>query len=43
MDICKNEHIDVIIPLIDPELPVLAGAQKLFLEVGTTISTAILQ
>ena len=37
LNICRKEHINVIIPLIDPELTVLAKVKKKFLDVDTTI------
>jgi len=37
LSICKKEHIKVIVPLIDPELIVLAKVKEKFLDIGTTI------
>lgn len=37
IDICKKEKIDIIIPLIDPELPVLAREKESFLDVSTVV------
>lgn len=36
LDICRLEDIDLLIPLIDTELPVLAENRETFKEVGTT-------
>ncbi len=37
LDICRIEHIDAVIPLIDPELPVLAKEANRFSDIGTKI------
>ena len=37
LDVCRRERIDLLIPLIDPELLVLAGHQEEFAQVGTTL------
>ena len=37
LEICRKEHINLIIPLIDPELPILAKEKKNFINVGTVI------
>lgn len=37
LDICKNEHINGVLSLIDPELSLLAANEKRFKSVGTTI------
>jgi len=37
LNICKKEHIEVIVPLIDPELIVLAKVKEKFLDIGTTV------
>ena len=37
LNICKRERIDIVIPLIDPELVILARVKKEFLDIGTTI------
>lgn len=37
IDICKREHIDGVLSLIDPELSILAENERLFREVGTTV------
>lgn len=34
LSLCKREKVSLIVPLIDPELPVLAEARELFLECG---------
>lgn len=36
IDICKNEKIDGVLSLIDPELSLIAQNRERFLEVGTT-------
>jgi carbamoyl-phosphate synthase large subunit len=37
VDICRAEHVDLAVPLIDPELRALAGSHERFREVGTTL------
>lgn len=37
LDVCRREKVDLLIPLIDPELQVLAGQNARFGEVGTTL------
>ena len=37
LDICKKEHIDGVLSLIDPELSLLAGHTNDFTAIGTTI------
>lgn len=37
LTICKENKIDIIIPLMDFEIPLLAKNKDLFLEIGTTI------
>lgn len=37
LDICKKEYIKVIIPLIDPELPILSKEKAIFSEIGTVV------
>ncbi len=37
LDLCRRENVNLLIPLIDPELLVLAGQQDKFAEVGTTL------
>lgn len=37
LSVCKREQIRIIVPLIDPELVVLAEAKERFLDVGTVI------
>ena len=36
LEICRKERIDVLIPLVDPELPVIAKYRDEFQKVGTT-------
>ena len=38
LDICKQERADVVFPLIDPDIAVLAGARKHFEEMGTHLA-----
>ena len=37
LDICKREHIDGVLSLIDPELSLLADNKEKFIELGVTI------
>jgi len=37
VDLCRTEKVDLVIPLIDTELPVLAGQDKRFAAVGATL------
>ena len=37
LTICKNEHIDGVLSLIDPELSLLAQHKEAFEAVGTTV------
>ena len=37
LDICRTEQVDLLIPLIDPELHILSGLHERFAEVGTTL------
>ncbi len=37
LDICKREQIDIVVPLIDPELVVLVEAKEKFLNMGTLV------
>lgn len=43
LDLCRREQVDLLIPLIDPELLVLAGHQDKFAEVGTTLCLSLAQ
>ena len=38
IDICSQERIDIVLPLIDPDIAVLAGARKHFEEIGTRLA-----
>jgi len=38
LNICKRKKIDLVIPLIDPELPLLAKNKDVFLEIGCTVA-----
>ena len=37
LDICRANKVDLLVPLIDPELQALAGCNARFAEVGTTL------
>ena len=37
IDICKKEHINGVLSLIDPELSLLAANEKMFKDIGVTI------
>jgi len=37
LNICKKEHIKVIVPLIDPELPILAKEKAMFSKAGMVV------
>lgn len=37
LDICKKEHIDGVLSLIDPELSLLAANQERFAQIGTKV------
>jgi carbamoyl-phosphate synthase large subunit len=37
VEVCLQEHVDLVLPLIDPELTVLAGQGEAFRAVGTTL------
>lgn len=37
LDICKKEHVNGVLSLIDPELELLAANENRFTEVGTTV------
>lgn len=37
LEICGKQKVDILIPLIDPELQILAGQNARFAEVGTTL------
>jgi carbamoyl-phosphate synthase large subunit len=37
LDICKKEHINGVLSLIDPELSLLAANEKMFKDIGVTI------
>jgi len=42
LDICEKEAIDLLIPLLDTELPILAENKERFKEVGTTALISVL-
>jgi carbamoyl-phosphate synthase large subunit len=37
IDVCRNEHVDLVIPTIDPELPIYAAYSKEFEAAGTKV------
>jgi carbamoyl-phosphate synthase large subunit len=37
LDVCRNEHVDLIIPTIDPELPIYAAHAREFEIIGTKV------
>ena len=37
LDICRTEQVDLLIPLIDPELHILSGLHERFADLGTTL------
>jgi len=37
LNICKEEHINILVSLIDPELPILAREKERFSEIGTVV------
>jgi carbamoyl-phosphate synthase large subunit len=40
LEICRREHVTLVVPTIDPELPVLAAAREEFASIGTTIAVS---
>ena len=42
LEICEREHVTLVVPTIDPELPVLAAAREEFSSIGTTIAVSSL-
>lgn len=38
LELCERERVDLVIPTIDPELPVYAHARELFERSGTTVA-----
>lgn len=38
IEICRREAVDVIFPLIDPDIPILAASRSTFEEVGTHVA-----
>ena len=36
--ICEQQHVDLVIPTLDPELPVYAAARDQFAAIGTTVA-----
>ncbi len=40
LDLCERERVDLLVPTIDPELPVYAAHREAFAEVGTTVAVS---
>jgi carbamoyl-phosphate synthase large subunit len=40
LDLCSAQEVDLVVPTIDPELPVLAAARDEFATIGTTVSVS---
>ena len=40
LELCRAKEVDVLVPTIDTELPVLAAARQSFAEIGTTVSVS---
>ncbi|AOQ23325.1 hypothetical protein MTAT_18590 [Moorella thermoacetica] len=38
INLCERKKIDLVIPLIDPELPLLAGSKGIFYKIGCTVA-----
>ena len=38
LEICAEHHVDLIVPTLDPELPVYAAARDQFAAIGTTVA-----
>jgi carbamoyl-phosphate synthase large subunit len=38
VELCATQHVDLLVPTIDPELPVYAAARAQFAAVGTTVA-----
>jgi carbamoyl-phosphate synthase large subunit len=38
LDICEQQRVDLVIPTLDPELPVYAAARERFAAIGTTVA-----
>ena len=38
LQICDEQHVDLVIPTLDPELPVYAAAREQFAAIGTTVA-----
>jgi carbamoyl-phosphate synthase large subunit len=38
LELCATQGVDLVVPTIDPELPVLAGVRDDFAAIGTTVS-----
>jgi carbamoyl-phosphate synthase large subunit len=36
--ICEQQHVDLVVPTLDPELPVYAAARDRFAAIGTTVA-----
>ena len=40
VELCREQHVDLVVPTIDPELPVLTAARDNLAEVGTTVAVS---
>jgi carbamoyl-phosphate synthase large subunit len=40
LDVCRRQRVSLVIPTIDPELPVYAASRDRFLEIGTTVAVS---
>jgi carbamoyl-phosphate synthase large subunit len=40
VEVCRDQHVDLVVPTIDPELPVLAAARDDLAGVGTTVAVS---
>jgi carbamoyl-phosphate synthase large subunit len=40
VELCRRERVDLLVPTIDPELPVYAAARRDFAAVGTTVAVS---
>lgn len=38
LEICAEHHVDLLVPTLDPELPVYAAAREQFAAIGTTVA-----
>lgn len=40
LELCETHRVDLVVPTIDPELPVYAAAREHFAEIGTTVAVS---